>query len=478
MKTMISTILIFPIIACILTLLVKNKAFNTFLVSLYAVVHFIITIMLALGKGDKTIPYFAVDNTNLIFLIVLSLVFLMVAIYNMGYVKNFEFPAKKISHYSFMILIFVLSMTGTLLSTDLGVAWVLVEATTLSSAYLIYFNRTKHSIEAAWKYVFICSIGIALAFVGIILLNISTGSVNSLNFAELYANAYHFNNVWLKAAFIFMLFGFGAKMGLAPVHFWLPDAHSEAPSPISALLSAALLNSAFLVIVRVFKIMELANCTEYARVMLLVMGFLSLFVTAVFVYHIKNYKRMLAYSSIENMGILAIGTALGGFAFYAVVLHLIGHSLAKASFFLTSGNVLELFGTKRIKSVNGLINADGKTGWLWVVSFLAICAFPTSILFISEFLMIKEMILQKHYLFCSLFVLLLTIILFGIGRVVIKMAFGRVSEDKVKLIEENRHKVSVCMYIPQFIMLIIVFVLGIYIPPFLNNIINLAVVGF
>lgn len=475
---MISTLLIFPIIACILALLIKNKKFNTFLVTFYAIVHSVITAMLATGHGSRSIPYFAVDDTNLIFLIVLSLVFLMVAIYNAGYVKNFEFPDKKISHYSFMILIFVLSMTGTLLSTDLGLAWVLIEATTLSSAYLIYFNKTKHSIEAAWKYVFICSIGIALAFVGIILLNIASGSINSLDFSVLYANASHFDVAWLKLAFIFILFGFGAKMGLAPIHFWLPDAHSEAPSPISALLSAALLNSAFLVIVRVFKIMNLANCSDYARIMLLLMGFLSLFVTTVFVYHIKNYKRMLAYSSIENMGILAIGTALGGGAIYAVILHLIGHSLAKASFFLTSGNVLELFGTKRIKSVNGLISADGKTGWLWVLSFLAICAFPTSVLFISEFLIIKEMVLQGHYLICALFVLLLTIILYGIGRVVIKMAFGKVSEDKAKTIENNKHKVCFWMYIPQFIMLTIVFVLGIYVPQFLNNIINSSVAGF
>jgi hydrogenase-4 component F len=377
-----------------------------------------------------------------------------------------------------MILVFVLSMTGTLLSTDLGLAWVLIEATTLSSAYLIYFNKTKHSIEAAWKYVFICSIGIALAFVGIILLNVSSGAVNSMNFAQLYEYASGFDLAWLKLAFVFMLFGFGAKMGLAPIHFWLPDAHSEAPSPISALLSAALLNSAFLVIVRVFKIMEIANCTDYARLMLFVMGFLSLFVTTVFVYHIKNYKRMLAYSSIENMGILAIGMALGPVAYYAVVLHLIGHSLAKASFFLTSGNILELFDSKRIKSVSGIVNADGKTGWLWVASFLAICAFPTSVLFISEFLIIKAMILQKHYVLCVLFVLLLTIILFGIGRVVVKMTFGELSEDKEKLIEENKKKVSLWMYIPQVIMLVIVFVMGIYIPDYLNDIIKLAVGAF
>lgn len=476
---MINTILIFPIIACLLVLIIKNKTFNTWMVNLYAVLHFVITVLLALGHGAKNgIPYFAVDNTNMIFLIVLSVVFLMVAIYNTGYVKNLDVPDRRISHYSFMILVFVLSMTGTLLSTDLGLAWVLVEATTLSSAYLIYFNKTKHSIEAAWKYVFICSIGIALAFVGIILLNVSSGAVNSMNFAQLYEHASGFDLGWLKLAFVFMLFGFGAKMGLAPIHFWLPDAHSEAPSPISALLSAALLNSAFLVIVRVFKIMEIANCTDYARLMLFVMGFLSLFVTTVFVYHIKNYKRMLAYSSIENMGILAIGMALGPVAYYAVVLHLIGHSLAKASFFLTSGNILELFDSKRIKSVSGIVNADGKTGWLWAASFLAICAFPTSVLFISEFLIIKAMILQKHYVLCVLFVLLLTIILFGIGRVVIKMTFGELSEDKAKLIEENKKKVSLWMYVPQVIMLVIVFVMGIYIPDYLNDIIKLAVGAF
>ena len=312
---MINTILLFPIVACLLMLVIKNRCFSTFMVNAYAVVHAVITTLLALNIGrEGGIPYFAVDNTNLIFLIVLSLVFLMVAIYNTGYVKTFEFPDRRIRNYSFMILVFVLSMTGTILSTDLGIAWVLVEATTLSSAYLIYFNKTKHSIEAAWKYVFICSIGIALAFVGIILLNISTGSVNTLNYAQLYKYAQTFDANWLKVAFVFMLFGFGAKMGLAPIHFWLPDAHSEAPSPISALLSATLLNSAFMVIVRVVKIMTLADCLDYARVMLLVMGFLSLFVTAVFIYHIKNYKRMLAYSSIENMGILAIGTALGGAA--------------------------------------------------------------------------------------------------------------------------------------------------------------------
>lgn len=481
---MINTILIFPIIAGILMLLVRKRAFDNLLLNVYAIMHFIITLMLTFTtKMSGASHYFAVDNTNKIFLLVLSFVFLMVTIYNNGYSKHLpsfgvQVKDTKICLYWFMVLTFVWAMTGTILSTDLGIAWVFVEATTLSSAYLIFFNRTKNAIEAAWKYVFICSIGIALAFVGIIFLNISTGNINTLNYAILYKNAAMFDPMWLKLAFVFMAFGFGAKMGLAPIHFWLPDAHSEAPSPISALLSATLLNSAFLVIVRVFKIMTLANCDSYARMILMLMGFLSIFVTAVFVYHIKNYKRMLAYSSIENMGILAIGTALGGAAYYAVILHLIGHSLAKASFFLTSGNILELFDTKRIKSVHGLMHADNKTGWLWIISFLAICAFPTSVLFISEFLIIKTMIVQKHYVLCVLFALLLTIVLYGIGKVVVKMAFGQESKDKEKTVEENKKKVTISMYVPQMIMLLIVFILGVYVPPVLNRVITLAAAGF
>lgn len=476
---MIKIILLFPIIACLLMLIIKNKKFDLLMINAYAIIHFVTTILLALNiSKDTEIPYFALDSTNLVFLIVLSFVFLMVSLYNNKYVNTLDYPDRRIRNYSIMILIFVLSMTGTVLSTDLGIAWVLIEATTLSSAYLIYFNKTKHAIEAAWKYVFICSIGIAMAFVGIILLNISTGTINTLNFVQLYKYAPTFETHWLKASFIFMLFGFGAKMGLAPVHFWLPDAHSEAPSPISALLSATLLNSAFLVILRVFKIMIIANCLDYARLILLIMGFISLFITAVFVYHIKNYKRMLAYSSIENMGILAIGTALGGAAYYAVILHLIGHSLAKASFFLTSGNILELFETKRIKSINGLMNADGKTGWLWILSFLAICAFPTSVLFISEFIIIKSMLLQKQYFLCAILVILLTIILYGIGKVVMKMTYGNISQDKAVMLTTNKNKLTLFMYLPQFIMLIFVFIFGIYIPPFISNIINCAVASF
>ena len=477
---MISLVLILPIVFFLLLFFFKNNTLNNILITLYALLHSSVGITYFLKPellGECN--YFNLGSSNIVFYLVLSIVFLAVAVYNCGYSKNLakEFPSQKMMLYSIMILIFVFSMTGGILSNNLGLAWIFIEGTTLASAYLIYFNKTKHSIEAAWKYVFICSIGIALAFVGIILLTIATGDINTLNYNDLMNNAKSFSHFWLNVSFVFILFGLGTKMGLAPVHFWLPDAHSEAPSPISALLSATLLNCAFLVILNVYKVMLCANCVIFARTMLLIMGFLSLFVTAVFLYHTTNYKRMLAYSSIENMGILAIATALGGIAYFALIIHLIGHSLIKASFFLTSGNVLELFETKRIKSIRSLGLIDKKTAWLWIASFLGICAFPPSMLFLSEFLIVKAFLIQKHFILCALFLFLLTVVLFGMARVVIKMVYGKKSEEKFELAKKNIVKISKTMYIPQVVMLTMAFILGVYIPKFLDVIIRNTLVG-
>ena len=468
---MISLILIFPIIACLLIFMAKNKAINNFMINLYAVIHFICSSCLCLGFNPCDIKQnlFITDDLNKIFLMVLSVVFLAVTIYNNGYMKDETASDKKLRHYSYAVLFFILSMTGTILSSNLGISWVSIEATTLASAYLIYFHKTKHSIEAAWKYVFICSIGIALAFAGIILLTISTGDLNSLYFTDLYNNAQTFNIFWLKLAFVFILFGIGTKMGLAPVHFWLPDAHAQSPSPISALLSATLLNCAFFIILKVYKILVIASCNGWAKVMLFAMGFLSLFIASVFIYHINNYKRMLAYSSIENMGILAIGTALGGAGTIAAVIHLIGHSFIKASFFMTSGNILKIYDTKKIKSVTGLMSVDKKTGWLWILSFLGISAFPPSVLFISEFLILKTMLKQHHYVMGGIFLILLTIVLYGLVKAVFRMS---VIDDK----ERAKVKLPVVMYAPQIVLLLLAFVCGIYFPYF--DAIKQAVTGY
>lgn len=480
---MIETILLFPLIASLILFLGKSKKLNNQALVLYGILYPVITIGLYLKKTgfDKTIDslletYFRIDRLNILFLMVLAVIFAGVAFYNLGFAQTDDIDNKQHTYYSVGILLFVFSMTGAVLSTNLGLSWVFIEATTLASAYLIYFNKTKHALEAAWKYVFICSIGISLAFVGIILLSIGTGSINSLFFDDLYACAAKLNPFWLKLSFVFILIGIGTKMGLAPVHAWLPDAHSEAPSPVSALLSATLLNSAFLVILRVFKLMELTHLDHYARILLMSMGILSLFITAVFVFNINNYKRMLAYSSIENMGIIAIGIAVGGLGVYAAMLHLIGHSLIKASFFLTAGNILKRFKTKKISDISGILKVDKTTGWLWILSFVGIAGLPPSPLFLSEFLLVKTLIEKNQFITALIIMILLTIIIYGIGKSIIKMSFGdiKMQETEFDLIHK---KIPLIMYAPQIIFISAALMLGIYMPPYINQIINNAVLA-
>ncbi len=489
---MIELILISPLIFCLILLFIKSKKTNGILVMLYAFLHLFASIKLYFahdsGNNFNNILnfYFKADNLNILFLLVLSIVFAGVSIYNNGFIKNKKMRGNDLKYYSLAMLIFVFSMTGTILSTNLALSWVFIEATTLASAYLIYFNKTKQSVEAAWKYVFICSIGIAFAFVGIILLSIATGKMDSLYYSDLYSHAKFINPFWLKLSFVFMLIGLGTKMGLAPVHFWLPDAHSEAPSPISALLSATLLNSAFLIILRVLKLMHLANTENYAKILMIVMGLLSIFVAAVFIYKINNYKRMLAYSSIENMGIMAIGAAIGGIGLYASLLHMIGHSLIKSSFFLTAGNILKIFKTKKINEISGIVKIDKKTGWLWILCFAGITGLPPSPLFISEFLLLKSLIEKNHFIITGIFLILLTIILYGLSKFVINMSFGSIkSEEKENenntVYKDNYtalNKTYPCLYIPQIIFISISLIIGIYIPPFLNELIKNAAAGF
>lgn len=411
--------------------------------------------------------YFVFDSLSITFLAVLCLVTTGVIFYQKKQLSSFsDFK------YATVFFLFFISMVCAISSNHLGLTWVFVEATTLTSAYLILQSKTEYSLEATWKYVFLCSIGISLAFVGIILLLIGSNTVNSLFYNNLYANATVIETFWLKFSYVFILIGFGTKVGLAPVHFWLPDAHSEASSPVSAMLSATLLNSAFIVILRYLRLMELAGLSDYARTLLLTMGLLSVFITAVYLFKISNYKRMLAYSSIENMGIAAIGVAAGGVGVFAALLHLIVHSFIKSSFFMTAGNILHIFKTKQVVCVQGLLDVDSKTGWLWVFCGLFILGVPPSPIFFTKFLILKQLFIDKHFILVGLFLILITVVAYGILRVVVKMSFSpRIkkegSEEPVKLPIRN--------YLPQIGLLLMVLILGFYIPAWLYQLIEVTI---
>lgn len=446
MMLIASILLAGPLIAAAVFFFRSKKA-NAAAPVVYAAVHLLLTAALAVKRGDF-FGYFGVDQVNMVFLAILSIVFAGVTVYNYDYISKSEADTNRTYYYTASLILFVTAMTAVLLSANLGLMWVFIEATTLASAYLIYFKAGKAALEATWKYIFMCSIGIAFAFAGIIFLSASaSGHGNTLSFDLLNSAAASMNPVWLKLSFVFMVIGFGTKAGLAPVHAWLPDAHSEAPSPVSALLSATLLNSAMLAIIRVYFIMEQAGLAEFASGYMMLMGLLSVFVAAVYIMRVGNYKRMLAYSSIENMGIIAVALSLGKQAFPYLLIQAAAHSFSKAAFFLTSGNILKSFGKKEISGVTGLIKTDNKTAWLWIFSFVMIAAIPPSPLFISEFMLVKIMISGHLWPQAAALLVLLTLIIYGMASAVLKMCFGRPAEGVPAV------KLNILRYAPQIALL-------------------------
>ena len=469
---MIGLVLLLPIALGLLSAMAKNKVVNRLALIGTAGMYVIVAAARWMNIEWHWQPawlsvYFQFDAIGLYFFSVMTIVYSCVAAYSIFYFKEHALSVNQEAVYTIEVLFFIAAMSGVILSTHLALLWVFVEATTLTSALLIYFEKKKSSLEAAWKYIFICSIGIALAFVGIIVLSIGSRHIDSLFFKDLYARASEINPFWLKVSFAFIFVGLGTKIGVAPIHAWLPDAHSEAPSPVSALLSGTLLNSAFLGLLRVQGIFIHARLDDFSSFLFLITGFLSLMVSSVFMLRLRNYKRMLAYSSIENMGILFIGVALGKYGYFAVLLHTLSHSLSKAALFITSGNILYLYKSKRIEDVNGLLKADPRTGWLWIVSMLAIIGLPPFPAFISKFLIIQAFWLSCMFWLAGPFFLFLVIITFGMGTAVFKMAFGEAQKDRA-----TDQKLMMYAYVPQFVLLLILFILGTNMPRQILNFLN------
>jgi hydrogenase-4 component F len=292
------------------------------------------------------------------------------------------------SRHSLLVQLFLASMTLAVLASNIGLLWIAVEATTIATAFLVGQRRTRPAVEAAWKYVVICSTGIALALLGSILLNYAsqhTPAAAGLDWAGLAASASSLDPGVTRIAVVLLILGFGTKAGLAPLHAWLPDAHSQAPAPVSALMSGVLLSVAFYAILRVKVIADGALGVEFTRTLLVVVSLASLALAASLLLAQRDYKRMLAYSSIEHMGLLALGAAAGSrLAIAAVLLHILGHGLAKAVLFLGAGRVLQTTGTSRIDDVRGLATSQPIVAGCLGFGVLALIGLPPFSLFASE----------------------------------------------------------------------------------------------
>ncbi len=426
------------------------------------------------------------DDLGLLFLSITSALFLAAAFYAVGYLKReapghrqdfeqgFLFDNTPEAVFTGCLLLFLAMMTLVSLSAHVGLMWVAVEATTLASAPLIYFHRHHRSLEAAWKYLLICSVGIALALLGIFFLAVAAadpaGGTTSLLTEDLIRRGAAMNRPWLSAAFIFLLVGYGTKMGLAPLHTWLPDAHSESPSVVSALLSGALLNCAFLGILRAHQILTAAGNTELGQELLVLLGLISMGTAAVFIVGQRDYKRLLAYSSVEHIGILALGVGLGGAGVFGSMLHAVNHSLTKAMLFLVAGNLLAVYNSKSCRDVRGALQVVPVSAVLWVTGFLAITGTPPFGPFLSEFTILKASLDQGHAVVAVLYLGFLGIIFVGMTLVLLRMTQGqaRLPADQPRAAE---HLLSV---IPPAVLGVLTLCLGVYVPAPLNDLLHHA----
>ena len=302
---------------------------------------------------------------------------------------------RRATTYGVLVQAFVAAMLLAVLAANVGVLWLAVEATTVVTTFLVGHRRTKGALEASWKYIVICSVGIALAFLGTVLVYLCAmhaggHSAGALDWTSLMANARHLDPSVLRLGFALVVLGYGTKVGLAPMHSWLPDAHSQAPAPISALMSGVLLTVAFYAILRFKAVTDVALGPGFSRTLLVIVALLSLAVAASLLLTQRDYKRMLAYSSLEHMGLIALGAAAGiPLAIAAVLLHILGHGLAKSVLFLTSGEIMVAEDTSQIEGVSSLLARRPALGGVFGVGLVALLGLPPFSLFSSELLMAR-----------------------------------------------------------------------------------------
>ena len=419
-----------------------------------------------------------VDSLAAVFLGIIAVVGFLVGLYSIGYIRNDvksgELAESQVSFYYGLFNLFLFTMLLVVTANNIIMMWVAVEATTLGSTFLVGIYGRRSSLEAAWKYVIICTVGVAFGLYGTIL--VYSDAVNFLQepgsavlWTQIVQNAKALDPTLLKLAFVFVLIGFGTKAGIFPMHAWLPDAHSEAPSPVSAMLSAVLLNCALLVVIRFSIILNEGIGPEFTQNIFLVFGALSVAASALFMFAQRDIKRLLAYSSVENIGLIVLGFGIGGpVGILAALLQTINHSLVKSLMFCTSGNILMKYHTRDLRKVQGMLQAAPFTSLLLMVGALALIGSPPFNIFLSKFGIISAGISSGFIWLMIACVLFLAIVFAAFIRVISSSVFGELPEGIVK------GEIAIAMLAPVAVLMVLVIGLGLYLPPQMSVLLSQA----
>jgi hydrogenase-4 component F len=421
--------------------------------------------LLLFAAPRVTGPFLIVDDLNIVFVVLNTFVAFTTAWFSAGYIAH-ELETGRLTplnlrFYHAMYQVLLGAMTLALLSNNLGVMWVSIEVATLTTVLMVGLYRTEAAVEAAWKYFMLGSVGIALALFGTILVYMVAQPVvgegaDGMIWSVLMKRARDFDPALLNVAFVFLLLGYGTKVGLAPLHAWLPDAHSEGPTPISAVLSGLLLNVALFAVLR-FKLLLAAHPGTLAPgPLMMAMGLGSLLLAGFMLYRRRDIKRLFAYSSIEHMGIIAFAFGLGGpLANFAGLLHMTMHSLTKSAIFFAVGHACQVKGTQELAHIRGLTTSHPLLGWSLVAGVVAIAGLPPAGVFMSEFLVVTSAFGARPWL--ALILVLGLLVAFGALMVKLSaIAFGEPSPgtDPVQ-----------ASFVPMGVHLALVFAAGLYLPP-------------
>ncbi len=434
--------IILPIFIAALLLAVKDLKLQYIVSLVTAGFHLAFSFIVFTNNFNSKMPtFFELDYLNRYFLIILSNVYFWVVLVSYKFIKDrIESNVKISCSYYFVLLNFYLaSNSAALLSNHFGMYWVTVEATTLSVAPLIYFYKNEEALEAMWKYLFVVSVGIAFAFIGILFLALSSKNTpimaGQLFFADFIKYADKLNPIWLKASFIFIFIGLSTKIGIAPMHNGDVDATSNAPSPIAALMSGSLRLTALIGVLRIFNIIKFSNSFYFARTLLIIGAIISLLAAAIYMFKANNFKRMLAYSSVEHLGLITLGVAVGNLAFLGALLHAFYNSVAKIILFLSAGKIHFYYNTREVNKVSKVLKLFPITGWIFIIAYLAISGIPPLGIFFSELTIFEGILFSDLPIILFVVMLILIFIFISMGKVTFKMLYEE--EDNINLTKDK-----------------------------------------
>ncbi|AGA70404.1 formate hydrogenlyase subunit 3/multisubunit Na+/H+ antiporter, MnhD subunit [Desulfitobacterium dichloroeliminans LMG P-21439] len=433
-------------------------------------------------QGPQSIwgGFFTWDALSALLLTVIAVIAAYVVLYSFSYMEHEveadKVPQSRLPWYYFWIWMFIGTMLWVVSTPNLGLLWVGIEGTTLATALLVGFYREKPAVEAAWKYIVLCTVGISFALLGTMILYAASGRVNGYSLAaldwRLLVNlANQLDPALVKLGFVFAFIGYGAKVGFVPMHPWLPDAHSQAPSPVSALLSGVLLNCALYAILRWHILVRQTSLgPDFSGNLLIIFGLLSLGAMVAFILLQKDIKRLLAYSSVEHMGIIALGFGIGTpLAVWGACFHLILHALTKANLFVAVGRVVQMMGTRQIPKMRGILSLWPYTGGMLLMGLLAITGTPPFGTFRSEINIMAGLFQAGHPFLGFLTALFLSVIFAGFLYHFLGMLFGKPNERHL----EERGEGSAMLWLA--LPLALVLILGVVVPEPLNQALNQVV---